>query len=227
MGDDLIGDRTFFNNDKFAIDINGEVCKPSIRENVDKCIFLYKHKEKWVEFERWMCGIESATDKEVESIKQFAKGFFVKESEKSMITDKQGMEWLFKKLYDAGWRYIVGGLGKFLYITQNKPTIVDGRFRNIGDNDNYKCIDLKDILHDLEVGEVINIAEELGIVDWSKVAVDTPVLVRDVKGQEWHKRYFAFFEDGKVCVWVGGATSWSADGDKDVLKWEYAKLAEV
>lgn len=82
MGWHLIGHRTFFNNDKFAIEINGEVCKPLIRENVDMCIFLYKHKGNWVEFERWLCGIESATDEDVESIKRFAKGFFVKESEK-------------------------------------------------------------------------------------------------------------------------------------------------
>lgn len=75
--------------------------------------------------------------------------------------------------------------------------------------------------------EVLDIAEELGFVDWSKVKVDTPVLVSDVKGGEWIKRYFAFFKDGKVSAWVGGATSWSADNNKDVSKWECAKLAEV
>ena len=79
MGECLIGHRTFFNNNKFAIEINGEMCKPFISENVDKCIFLYEYKEKWVEFEWWLCGIESANDEEVENIKQFAKGFFVKE----------------------------------------------------------------------------------------------------------------------------------------------------
>lgn len=79
MGECLIGYRTFFNNNKFAIEINGEMCKPFIREDVYKCIFLYEYKEKWVEFERWLCGIESANDEEVENIKQFAKVFFVKE----------------------------------------------------------------------------------------------------------------------------------------------------
>ena len=78
----MIGDRIFFNNDKFAIDINGEVCKPTIKEDVYKCIFFYKYKEKWVRFECLLCGIENATDEKVESIKQFAKGFFIKESEK-------------------------------------------------------------------------------------------------------------------------------------------------
>ncbi len=32
-----------------------------------------------------------------------------------------------------------------------------------------------------------------GNVDWSKVKVDTPVLVRDFEGAKWEKRYFAFF----------------------------------
>ena len=227
MGEGLIGDRIFFNNDKFAIDINGEVCKPTIKEDVCKCIFFYKHKEKWVRFECLLCGIENATDEKVESIKQFAKGFFIKESEKSMITDKQGMEWIFKKLYDAGWRYIVGGLGEFLYITQNKPTIVNGQFKNIGDNDNYKCIDLKDILHDLDVGEVICIAEELGIVNWSEVPVDTPIYVWDDGNEKKLKRYFAFYKDGRVHTWGSGATSWSINDKDYVSDWDYAELAEV
>lgn len=148
----------------------------------------------------------------------------------SMITDEQGKEWVLRKLYDDGWRYMVGGDGIFTYLTKNKPLIVDGVYRCIGDE--YTCIGrTHGILPDLEKGEVIKIAEELGIVDWSKVAVDTPILVsdveRNVEKQEWVKRYFAFFKDGKVYAWVGGATSWSADGDKDVLGWEYAKLAEV
>lgn len=61
-------------------------------------------------------------------------------------------------------------------------------------------------------------------VDWSKVAVDTPILVRDTKDDEWEPRHFARCENGEVYAWDGGMTSWSAGGD--VSKWEYAKLAE-
>ena len=60
-------------------------------------------------------------------------------------------------------------------------------------------------------------------VDWSKVAVDTPILVRDTEDEQWVKRYFAKYEDGYVYAWDVGRTSWSADG---VNTWEYAKLAE-
>lgn len=60
-------------------------------------------------------------------------------------------------------------------------------------------------------------------VDWSKVEVDTPILVRDYEGQEWARRYFAKYENGAVWAWDGGRTSWSGDG---VTIWKYAKLAE-
>lgn len=62
-------------------------------------------------------------------------------------------------------------------------------------------------------------------VDWSKVPVDTPILVRDYEKHEWTRRYFARYVDGKVLAWRGGATSWSTDY-KDVIQWKYAKLAE-
>ena len=62
-------------------------------------------------------------------------------------------------------------------------------------------------------------------VDWSKVAVDTPILVRDAEGESWRKRYFSAHEEGKVYTWRNGATSWSATGRE--MPWKYAKLAEV
>ena len=63
-------------------------------------------------------------------------------------------------------------------------------------------------------------------VDWSKVPVDTPVLVTDRKDaaeSEGKKRYFAKYENGMVYTWANGATSWSGE---IVSSWMYAKLAE-
>lgn len=63
-------------------------------------------------------------------------------------------------------------------------------------------------------------------VDWSKVPVDTLVLVRDYETDKWMPRYFAGInEDGNVIVFDSGATSWSDDGKNFTLSWEYAKLA--
>mgnify|MGYP000957334775 FL=1 len=144
-----------------------------------------------------------------------------------MITDEQGREWVLQKLYDDGWRYIVGSADDYVFITKSEPNIVNGSFRSIGLCEIYKHIELKSVLPSLERGEVMNIAEKLGIVDWSKVPVDTPILVRDFETSKWEKRYFAFFENGRVNAWCGGTTSWSNENITRTISWRYAKLAEV
>lgn len=63
-------------------------------------------------------------------------------------------------------------------------------------------------------------------VDWSKVAVDTPILVKDNEEERWKKRHFAKYEDGKVYAYCNGATSWSARRSDDISDWDMAKLAE-
>lgn len=60
-------------------------------------------------------------------------------------------------------------------------------------------------------------------VDWSKVDVDTPILVKAIDDGKWKKRYFAKYEGGVVYAWGGGKTSWNKDC---VASWKYAKLAE-
>lgn len=60
-------------------------------------------------------------------------------------------------------------------------------------------------------------------VDWNKVEVDTPILVRQGENGKWLERHFAKYENGNVYAWVDGQTSWTGDG---VTEWKYAKLAE-
>lgn len=62
-------------------------------------------------------------------------------------------------------------------------------------------------------------------VDWIKVPVDTPILVRNIESDAWTRRHFAKYEDNTVYAWNDGATSWSTDSD-NVCDWAYAKLAE-
>lgn len=59
-------------------------------------------------------------------------------------------------------------------------------------------------------------------VDWTKVAVDTKILVRDYDRERWEPRYFAKYENGKIYAWLRGATSWS--NKEDPYPWKYAKL---
>lgn len=71
------------------------------------------------------------------------------------------------------------------------------------------------------------VKEKENTIDWSTVKVDTPILVRDGKSDQWINRYFARYEDGIVYAWNSGATSWSIEFEDDVFGWNFAKLAEV
>lgn len=63
-------------------------------------------------------------------------------------------------------------------------------------------------------------------VDWGKVEVDTPILVKEFEDEAWGRRHFARYENGIVYVWNCGHTSWTAFDNSDVTVWKYAKLAE-
>lgn len=62
-------------------------------------------------------------------------------------------------------------------------------------------------------------------IDWSKVAVDTPILVRNSEEEVWEKRHFAKYENGIVYAWAAGGTSWSAVSS-NMTDWKMAKLTE-
>nr|DAP47249.1 MAG TPA: hypothetical protein [Caudoviricetes sp.] len=145
-----------------------------------------------------------------------------------MITDEQGREWLFKKLHEAGWRYIVADNYDNIYLTNEKPLMFDGvdEVRISSCEKAMGVSAFKSILPKLNRNECISIGEELGIIDWSKVAVDTPVLVSN-DNKEWIKRYFARYEDGNVYCWLSGKTSWTAICELSIGHWDYTKLAEV
>ena len=147
----------------------------------------------------------------------------------NMITDEQGREWLLQKLYEEGWRYCVMDNYENIYLTNEKPSMYDDadeiRVSSINEYRNINVIGV--MLPTLNRNECIDIAEELGIVDWSKVKVDTPILV-SCDGKNWYNRYFASFDGISVMAWEYGATSWSIDdADDEVYRWNYAKLAEV
>lgn len=68
-------------------------------------------------------------------------------------------------------------------------------------------------------------AEYIGpAIDWSKVPIDTPILVRAQKSDDWKRKHFAGLLGDSVKAFFGGGTSWTETNTRD---WRYAKLADV
>ena len=63
------------------------------------------------------------------------------------------------------------------------------------------------------------------IVDWSKIPVDTKILVSD-DGKLWYKRHFAKYENGSVHVFPDGRSSFTTEESDIIYPWKYAKLCE-
>lgn len=144
-----------------------------------------------------------------------------------MISDEQGREWLLQKLYDEGWRYCTCMSSGNVYLIDEKPEVYSSGEVSIFNRKNVECINgLKcTLFNKLKPNETLDIAEELGIVDWSKVEVDAPIFVRNSIEEVWKCRYFAEYKDGKVYTWRDGKTSWSnVISDRPVV-WGYAELA--
>lgn len=89
--------------------------------------------------------------------------------------------------------------------------------------DMYKSENCCDSLNEWLEAEYVPLEEE---VDWSKVPVDTPILVRDAECERWYKRHFAMYENERVYAWGYGSTSWSLEWNANrAIPWNYAKLA--
>lgn len=131
------------------------------------------------------------------------------------MNNKEFTDYLFKIMYELGYRKAeVAKGGVFFYKCDTLMTTWTPRVPTECTcfTDKWQCID---------------IAEYLGIVDWSKVEVDTPIFVRMSNEEVWRCRYFAMYEDGEVYAWQLGRTSWSNVIKNSPIAWKYAKLAEV
>jgi len=81
-----------------------------------------------------------------------------------------------------------------------------------------------DITRNLGIGSVLEM-EFIEEIDWSKIPKDTKVLVsRD--NENWNRRYFSHYKNGKIYCYRNGSTSWSSGVCNCIQQWEYCKLAE-
>ena len=90
----------------------------------------------------------------------------------------------------------------------------------------------KEVIEDnLTLDEILQMEfEEIVDVDWSKVPVDTKILVSE-DGEDWYRRYFAKYENGFIYAFPDGLSSFTACykpecGYRRVCAWKYGKLYE-
>ena len=131
------------------------------------------------------------------------------------MNDKQFTDDFFRTMYELG--YKKAEIEKGYIFFYEKPVTSTTWIPSIP----IKCTCFTD------EPQCIDIAEYLGIVDWSKVEVDTPIFVRNSIEEVWKCRYFAMYENGEVYAWQLGRTSWSNVIKNSPIAWKYAKLAEV
>lgn len=122
------------------------------------------------------------------------------------MNDKEGRKWLLQKLYDNGIKYIAYSPFYGGYVGVKETPIISGKGEVI--NDTKTVITLHGLLPDFNEPNYLDIGKYLGLFDWSKVAVDTPIIVKEICSIEL-RRYFKEYKDGKVYYFGDGRTSWS------------------
>lgn len=131
------------------------------------------------------------------------------------MNDKQFTDELFKRMYDLGYRKAEIEDDTLFFFVNKRDYLFPFSPRVPVKS---TCFEEKD--------QLIDVGEYLGIVDWNKVKVDTPILV-SLDDETWLCRYFATFKNGIVYTWSDGATSWSVRKRECQDAWSLAKLAEV
>lgn len=115
---------------------------------------------------------------------------------------KNEQKWLLQEMYNEGYRDIkIEGVYAFFV----NPTFIEngGNFKIRDHTPRIPC----KVLGLNPNTRKYSIAALLGIVEWEKVPVDTPIVIK--KGVVLLKRYFAGYKNNKVRYFVSGVTSWS------------------
>lgn len=136
-----------------------------------------------------------------------------------------------QRLYDKGHKYIARDKNNEVYIYKVPPEKKGSYWSN-----RYEAVKLlyfSDLFEDVtfEDEQPLDIAEEIGAVDWSQVPKDTKVLVSQ-DNEHWNQAHFAEFvsenEIYKFAVYDSGKTSWTIQSEGGGHKSVYrcCKLAE-
>lgn len=124
------------------------------------------------------------------------------------MNDKEGRKWLLQKLYDNGIKYIAYSPFYGGYVGLKETPRISDKGEVI--NDTKIVITLHGLLPDFNEPNYLDIGKYLGIMDWSKVAVDTPIIV-DLGNGTKLKRHFAKCDGYSIYYYKKGKTSWTFD----------------
>lgn len=128
------------------------------------------------------------------------------------MTNEQ--KWLLEQMYNEGYRDIkIEGVYAFFV----NPTFIEngGNFKI---RDHTPRIPCKVLGLNPNIRKY-SIADLLGVVDWEKVPIDTPLIVKTALGKTKFL-YFSKYENGLVHCFTNGQTSWSRE---DNYYWCYEK----
>lgn len=120
---------------------------------------------------------------------------------------KNEQKWLLQEMYNEGYRDIkIEGVYAFFV----NPTFIEngGNFKIRDHTPRIPC----KVLGLNPNTRKYSIASLLGIVEWEKVPIDTPIVV-DFKVMKL-KRHFAGYKNGKIRYYAAGLTSWSSNYGK-------------
>lgn len=96
----------------------------------------------------------------------------------------------------------------------------------INHKENGRCDKEKTAILTWMKEEYIDPAER---IDWSKVAIDTPVLVRNSERDTWENAHYAGWKIDGICVFPNGKTSYTfSENDKKnvgLITYKHARLA--
>ena len=97
--------------------------------------------------------------------------------------------------------------------------IVDGEFLYFDDNERWSLS-----LRKFKELNELDFTPYTPPTDWSKVEVDTKILVRDWDNSEWIPRHFAIYKNGRVHTWNSGHTSFTNRDNDCYVYYNQAKL---
>lgn len=132
-----------------------------------------------------------------------------------MISDKEARQYILQQLYDEGYRYLARDESAFLYAHKDRPRKKQNIWGGLDCVNSCTHIYSFSCFKDIKWvdSEPLDIAKELGIIDWTKVPKDTKVLVWDEGATVKNKRYFSHYATYNTKfpfrVYCDGATSWS------------------